>query len=101
MTGREKCLKTASEKVTQIKDKVYGRPEFNLSRIAKLWTLYLNSVFDCNIRLTPSDVALMMALFKIARIMGGTEVEDSYIDACGYLACAYECEIGDSDETEN
>ena len=33
----------------------------------------------------------MMALLKIARISSGTDKEDSFIDACGYMACAGEC----------
>ena len=34
-----------------------------------------------------------MALLKIARIATGTFKEDSYIDACGYLACGAELDI--------
>lgn len=40
--------------------------------------------------LSPEDVGLMMALFKIARIQTGSFKEDSFVDACGYLACAGE-----------
>jgi hypothetical protein len=32
----------------------------------------------------------MMALLKIARIATGTFKGDSYVDACGYIACAGE-----------
>jgi hypothetical protein len=36
------------------------------------------------------DVAMMMTLFKIARIKGNPDHIDSYIDAAGYLAIAGE-----------
>jgi hypothetical protein len=38
---------------------------------------------------TEEAVALKMALLKIARIENGISVEDSYVDAIGYLALAY------------
>ena len=36
------------------------------------------------------DVALMMALLKIARIKVGEFKADNYVDLCGYGALAYE-----------
>ena len=33
---------------------------------------------------------LMMALFKVARVQTGSYKDDSFIDACGYIACAGE-----------
>lgn len=47
--------------------------------------------------LAPHDVAMMMALLKIARIKTGAFKEDSFVDAAGYIACGYEivmqCEL--------
>lgn len=68
----------------------YGKPENNFQTIANLWMDYLagtNQIIDLNAK----DVAIMMALLKIARISSGTDKEDSFIDACGYMACAGEC----------
>ena len=90
MTGREKCLKAALEKTTQIKDLVYGKPEDNFKAIASMWEAYLWCKCRAYINLKASDVAHMMALLKIVRATKETETEDSYIDACGYMACAYE-----------
>ena len=98
MTGREKCLKGALEKAIKVKDITYGRPESNLSGIANMWSTYLAERFDFHYELIHEDVAHMMVLFKLVRAMRNTEPEDSYVDACGYLACAYECQFGDSDE---
>ena len=36
------------------------------------------------------DIAIMMTLFKIARIKGNPDHVDSYVDAAGYLALAGE-----------
>jgi hypothetical protein len=38
----------------------------------------------------------MMTLLKIARIMGGRFKADSFVDACGYLACAGEIALKES-----
>ncbi len=100
MTAREKCLNEAKNKVTGTDSEDYGKPEDNLQNIANLWSSYLNNKLSSQriatyVRLTPEEVAQMMALFKIARIQGKHSTKDSYIDACGYIACAYECELGD------
>jgi hypothetical protein len=36
----------------------------------------------------------MMTLFKLARIKSNPAHLDSYIDGCGYLACAGEIAVG-------
>jgi len=41
-------------------------------------------------QLRPDDVAIMMALFKIARIAGNAQHEDNYVDLAGYAALAGE-----------
>lgn len=61
----------------------YGKPEDNFKNIAKLWTAYKDIEF------TTKDVAIMMALMKVARMKAGTKL-DSAIDCCGYIAIAGE-----------
>lgn len=84
MATRTDILDKAKEIVMGHRQEDYGTPEDNFSFIAKLWSAYLN------MELEAEDVALMMTLFKVARIATGTGTEDSYIDACGYLACGGE-----------
>ena len=62
----------------------HGTPENNFALIAQLWSGYLGT------KVTARDVALMMALLKIARAKTGHYCEDSYIDLCGYGAIAGE-----------
>lgn len=59
----------------------YGEPEDNFSTIAKLWSAYLNIEFDS------ADVAIMMALLKIARLAANKSKLDSYLDLAGYAIC--------------
>jgi hypothetical protein len=39
--------------------------------------------------MTPHDVAIMMALLKLARTQTGTYNRDDYVDAAGYVALAH------------
>lgn len=48
-----------------------------------LWTVYMGTLF------TAKDVAMMLALLKVARIHNGDKM-DSFIDLAGYAACAGE-----------
>ena len=57
----------------------YGHPSDNMSRTASLWAAYLEMPID------PHQVAMCMALVKIARSME-TAKPDNYIDLCGYAA---------------
>ena len=54
--------------------------------IAALWTAYAGT------DITPKDVAMMMALLKIARAKAGSK-PDTYIDLAGYAACGGELEV--------
>lgn len=92
-TTRAEILDTAKKIVTGDREKQYGSPEDNFAVIARFWEVYLNQrCVDAmsGFTLNPDDVAMLMALMKVARIMTGTFKGDSYIDACGYLACAAE-----------
>lgn len=82
---RQKILEKAMECILGHRVTDYGKPEDNFERIARLWNAYLGSdIFNSK------DVAIMMALLKIARIKGGNGDEDSFIDLAGYAACAGE-----------
>ena len=84
MNKREECLRKANEIVNGQREQAYGTPEDNFKMIAYLWSDYLEA------DISAVDVAMMMALLKIARISTGTFKEDSFIDLAGYAACGYE-----------
>ena len=79
---RGTILDKAKETINGVRQDAYGNPEDSFSAIAELWTAYTGIEF------TPHDVAMMMALLKVARIKCGAGSEDSYVDLCGYAALA-------------
>lgn len=58
----------------------YGSPLLNFTRIALRWSTYLNR------KITPLDVAMMMVDVKIAR-QQQTYKEDNFLDMIGYVSC--------------
>lgn len=91
---RIEILDLANECVCGDRNLQYGEPEDNFSDIAKLWSSYLD------IDIGSEDVAIMMCLFKIARIKGSCyKSKDSCVDLIGYAACGGEIALrGTGDE---
>ena len=81
---RADILDTAKKCVCGQREQDYGSPEDNFQTIANLWTAYMGVGFNS------IDVAMMMALLKIARIRSGTGTDDSFVDLAGYAACGGE-----------
>lgn len=82
--NRANTLEKAKEIVCGHRENEYGSPEDNFKTIADFWSVYKGIEFTAN------DVAMMMALLKIARIRTGTATDDSYVDLAGYAACGSE-----------
>ena len=74
-------LETALTLLNGPRQEQYGPPAGSLKRIATLWTAYLGH------DVTAKDVALLMALLKIAR-EAYHHKEDNLTDAAGYIALA-------------
>ena len=81
---RAEILDAAKKCVCGQREQDYGTPESNFQLIANLWRMYLG------VDITPTDVAMMMALMKIARIKNGGGTGDSFVDLAGYAACGGE-----------
>lgn len=91
---RPEILDQAKKCVCGKRQQDYGTPEDNFKIIAKLWNAYLgNDILGAN------DVAMMMALMKIARIRTGTATEDSFVDLAGYAACGGEIATSENKAT--
>lgn len=83
---RKEILAEAEKIVCNDRNVQYGEPEDNFLRIATLWNAYLGKTY-----VTSYDVAVMMCLFKIARLQGSAfESIDSWVDLIGYAACGGE-----------
>ena len=92
---RADILHAAEKCVCGQREQDYGTPEDNFETIAGLWETYLSHA--CvdeagGVYIDANDVAMMMALLKIARIAAGGGKADSWIDLAGYAACGAECE---------
>ena len=85
-TEKERILQDAKKLVAGNRQKEYGNTVINHKNIADLWSAYLGR----DIR--AQDVALMMALLKIARTKTGTVNRDDYVDGAAYMAIAGEIE---------
>lgn len=76
----------------------YGTPEDNFTRIAAHWNAFLINRHQTDQYkqdgdfLSAGDVAIMMALMKIARLENDSTHADSWIDLAGYAACGAEIE---------
>lgn len=90
--NRKECLEQASKITQGERQENYGTPEDNFKRIADLWSIYLEQ------DIAPHDVAAMMSLMKIARLMNQPNHQDSWVDLAGYAACG--CEITTKEPTE-
>ena len=84
ITPRESILQEATEHVIKNRQATHGNPEQSFSDIAALWTWYKGVDF------TPTDVAMMQALLKIARQKTTPTHRDNYVDLAGYASCAGE-----------
>lgn len=90
---RASILDEAKRCVCGQREQDYGSPENNFRLIASLWEPYIRHrcvSHGADVSINPEDVAMLMALLKIARICSGTGTQDSFVDCCGYMACGGE-----------
>ena len=87
---RKRVLREAEKCVCGEREQDYGTPEDSFNIIADLWAVYLKGCGVSIDFLESHDVAIMMALLKIARISENPQHMDSWVDGCGYFACGGE-----------
>ena len=92
---RVQLLREAATLITGDREQDYGAPQVNFRRIATLWNVQLAHLLRDGARFEPRDVALAMTQVKMARIVQ-TPTEDSFKDAAGYIALAYEVSQDDA-----
>jgi hypothetical protein len=68
------------------RNKNYGSPVVNHTRIAKLWSVWLEH------EITPAQAAMCLALVKVARLIETPDHLDSFIDGAAYFSIAGEIE---------
>ena len=87
---RRRVLSEAERCVCGKREQDYGTPEDSFNIIADLWAVYLKGCGVSIDFLESHDVAIMMALLKIARISENPQHMDSWVDLAGYAACGGE-----------
>jgi|TARA_X000001388_G_scaffold71287_1_gene60965 hypothetical protein len=81
----QKLLDEAKKLLGGDRQEEYGDKLKNHQNIAKLWSIFLEK------EITAHDVAICMALVKVARLMHQHK-KDSYLDMAAYAAIAGEIE---------
>lgn len=87
---RKGILDEASQYVTQDRNASYGEPEDNFGAIAAVWHAQGFRKFDKHgvpVAINATDVALMLAGMKLARLKTNPSHRDSWVDLAGYAAC--------------
>lgn len=84
---RGEVLAEANSIVNGARAQTYGGPEDSFKTIAALWGAYKGDTGA----FTTSDVAIMLALLKVARLKNSPDHRDSWVDLAGYAACGAEC----------
>jgi len=82
---RAEFLETVRNFVCKDRNVTHGDAEDNFRVIASLWETYLQGTPPQN--LNSVDVAIMMCLFKVARLMANPKNMENWHDLAGYAAC--------------
>jgi|TARA_B110000908_G_scaffold157579_1_gene197846 hypothetical protein len=93
--NRDEILQTAETCITVDRASTHGDAEDSFQTIADAWSWWLLNRSISESPLEAKDVAIMMSLFKIARIAGNEYHVDNYVDLCGYAALAGELSTGE------
>lgn len=82
---RIEVLREAAAIIAGDRDKQYGSPEDNFSRIAKVWEVITGREYSAE------EVAMMMVGLKVARFASNSGFQaDTWRDIAGYAGCGYE-----------
>jgi hypothetical protein len=91
MTHRKDLLEKGIAVTCGPRDEEYGSPEVNMQNTANFWNAYFAARFpECDIDITPEDVAWLNNLQKVSRATSGNAGDDTYTDASVYSAIAGE-----------
>jgi hypothetical protein len=98
--NRKEYLETAADIVCNQRQSIHGSPEDAFGLVAQYWSDFLTKQTNCVVIVHPSEVAVMMTLFKIARWQMNPNHLDNVVDGLGYLALAGELQDGGEWKTQ-
>lgn len=88
--NRAQYLDKTKQTICNDRQDIHGNPEDTHALIAEYWSIYLSQELGKIVVIDGSDVAVMMTLFKIARLQVNPAHSDNIVDGLGYLAIAGE-----------
>jgi Domain of unknown function (DUF6378) len=88
--AREALLNDARDVITKDRNVEYGPPQRNFIQVAAVLDSLGYRGLDGRL-LQPHDVAVIMISLKLSRLTWDPKNRDSWLDACGYAACGWEC----------
>lgn len=91
MRAAEATLQSAAGAVCGPRNADYGSPVEDFGTQAEMFSAYLSRTNGQRVSVTPSDIAALMILVKLAR-QAHRPKADNWIDAAGYAACGAECD---------
>ena len=86
MSKPETVLEEAQRIIYGDREKTYGHPSKNFENTAMFWRAWLISKRGLDVPFDVEDVAMMMALLKLAR-QAHAHKRDNLVDLNGYVAC--------------
>jgi len=86
---RAQFLDHVKELVCKDRNVTHGDAEDNFRVIGQLWDVYLTNtpLTTDAVSINNVDVAIMMCLFKVARLMANPKNMENWHDLAGYAAC--------------
>lgn len=88
--NRAQYLHRTEQTICRDRQDIHGNPESTHELISEYWSTYLTEECKLEVALSAADVAIMMTLFKIARMQVNPKHQDNIVDALGYMAIAGE-----------
>lgn len=97
---RTDILQEAIHLINGERNSSYGDPLDDFRTTASLWQTYLSRTVSARGRLVvePHDVAILMAMLKMARISWSPEKRDHWADLAGYTGCGWDCVVREHNE---
>jgi hypothetical protein len=93
---RIEVLREAAAIIAGDRDKQYGSPKDNFSRIAVVWEVITGRKYSAE------EVAMMMVGLKVARFASNSGFQpDTWRDIAGYAGCGYEVGQNESNNQSN
>lgn len=92
---RKDLLAKADAAVNGDRNHDYGDPTRDFERQAIMIQAYLEGVVETRgeLRIEPHDVAAIMTLVKVCRLVTSPGKQDHWVDIAGYAACGWDCAV--------